>query len=467
MREDNIRQLRDTLQCIRQGARPVNGRWVPLQLDPEQRLKVIFYPEEQVEDVCDAMESAVPEAEPCRFTCQNMDAFALARQREQERPTGHAPFERPVLVLNLANPVYPGGGVRRGARAQEECLCLASTLLPALESPEAAPYYLYNRDLHSSWGSDSALLVPQVEVFRDEYGRYLEQSAVVSVLTCAAPVAYTCHEVLSESEYRLGLYQRIRRILLLAAHWGYTRLVLGAFGCGAFGNDAALVSDLFYQAFVSCLPDHTPLHRLFRQVDFAVLDHSSSGYNYKHFCRNFAQFKFPEPEPAEPAAKAEPAVPVQGARDRRDQVRGCLFGGAVGDALGYPVEFMSRNQILQMFGPGGVSGYALYRNCRAALISDDTQMSLFTAAGLLVNQTRYAQDGTVEWPRHTVAQAYQDWLNTQNAAPGGPFDQRHKGISWLSDVRELFSPRAPGNTCLSALRARRDEPMPRTTSHRR
>ena len=58
--------------------------------------------------------------------------------------------------------------------------------------------------------------------------------------------------------------------------------------------------------------------------------------------------------------------------------RGCLLGGAVGDALGAPVEFWSRSEILRQFGPDGVRDY-IPAYGRIGAITDDTQMSLFTA----------------------------------------------------------------------------------------
>ena len=67
-----------------------------------------------------------------------------------------------------------------------------------------------------------------------------------------------------------------------------------------------------------------------------------------------------------------------------DKIRGCLFGGAVGDALGYPVEFMSEKAIFSQYGDKGIREYKLDPVSGKALISDDTQMTLFTANGLLV-----------------------------------------------------------------------------------
>ncbi len=125
--------------------------------------------------------------------------------------------------------------------------------------------------------------------------------------------------------------------------------------------------------------------------------------------------------------------------------RGCLIGGAIGDALGYPVEFMNVEDIFEKFGPSGITSYQLNRENGLALISDDTQMSLFTANGLLVGQTKTCLRGISAQPRYYVYLAYLDWLETQRGIEHG------KRVSWLSDIQALWSCRAPGATCLDAL----------------
>lgn len=75
----------------------------------------------------------------------------------------------------------------------------------------------------------------------------------------------------------------------------------------------------------------------------------------------------------------------------RDKIRGSLFGGAVGDALGYPVEFLRSSEIFRRYGEKGICDYQLQGG--QALISDDTQMSLFTACGILYGDTRARMRG--------------------------------------------------------------------------
>ena len=122
--------------------------------------------------------------------------------------------------------------------------------------------------------------------------------------------------------------------------------------------------------------------------------------------------------------------------DRQDRYRGCLVGGAAGDALGYAVEFLGEEALFGRYGERGITEFQLYDG--VARISDDTQMTLFTAAGLL-------HDGGD--PVENVWNAYGEWYVTQFHA----YPAAGKNFSGLMDYRELWSPRAPGRTCLSAI----------------
>lgn len=131
-----------------------------------------------------------------------------------------------------------------------------------------------------------------------------------------------------------------------------------------------------------------------------------------------------------------------------DSIRGCLMAGATGDALGYEVEFMGRRAILSRFGEQGITKFTL-DNKGKALISDDTQMTLFTANGMLMGLTRGYMRGIGGRPEEYVDGAYLDWYYTQTG--------KKKEIlindfhyTWLRDLPEMAQCRAPGNTCLQA-----------------
>ncbi len=128
----------------------------------------------------------------------------------------------------------------------------------------------------------------------------------------------------------------------------------------------------------------------------------------------------------------------------QDRCRGSLVGGAVGDALGYEVEFMTLPAILKRFGKHGISDYVLDK-IGIAEFSDDTQMSLFTAEGLLTAIAAGKIYGKDILPY--ITEAYKNWYLTQCYPP------YIKSRSWLSDIKTLWVRRAPGTTCMSALRS--------------
>ena len=136
---------------------------------------------------------------------------------------------------------------------------------------------------------------------------------------------------------------------------------------------------------------------------------------------------------------------------RRDffHFSGCMLGGAVGDALGGPIEFLSLAEIRARFGPAGVSDY-VERNAQGlAEFTDDTQMTLFTVEGLLLARQRGS------WaPTEAISRGYLRWLRTQRARKTGPTGELTRE-GWLLGIDQMWRVKAPGNTCLSALESGR------------
>ena len=131
----------------------------------------------------------------------------------------------------------------------------------------------------------------------------------------------------------------------------------------------------------------------------------------------------------------------------QDKIRGSLIGGAIGDALGYPVEFMSLATIKNKYGKNGITDFELDER-GLAVISDDTQMTLFTANGLMFGVTRWATHSMLADLPNYVLEAYKEWYLTQTKV--NDYSAYH--TCWIRDIKELNVCRAPGNTCLSALR---------------
>ncbi len=145
--------------------------------------------------------------------------------------------------------------------------------------------------------------------------------------------------------------------------------------------------------------------------------------------------------------------------NKKDRFHGCLLGGATGDALGYPVEFMDINEIRRKFGADGITDLVCEDTQGKAIISDDTQMTIFTAEGILWADARGRKRGICSYPS-CVFYSYQRWLYTQTGKVACDdykwILEDDKGPEYKSNlmhVRELFHRRAPGNTCLSALTA--------------
>jgi uncharacterized protein (TIGR02452 family) len=180
-----------------------------------------------------------------------------------------------VVCLVFASAKNPGGGFRNGAQAQEESLARASALYACLTAvPE---FYAFHRQQRDLCYSDRIIYSPAVPVFRDDDGVLLAQPYPLSFLTAAAP---NLNAIVASQHDAAGsvpamLRARASRILQVAAAHRHRRLVLGAWGCGVFGNDPAVVAEAF-----ACLLQ-TPAG--FDQVVFAVHDRQPGTPTYTMF----------------------------------------------------------------------------------------------------------------------------------------------------------------------------------------
>jgi uncharacterized protein (TIGR02452 family) len=165
------------------------------------------------------------------------------------------------LALNFANGTHPGGGFLTGALAQEEALCRSSALYQTLLGDPMYQAHLNRpRPDSTAW----AIYSPDVPIFRADDGSVLEQPWLLSFITCAAPYA----PMIDQPESGDLLQQRIHRVFEIAQAYGYTALILGAWGCGAFYNDTARTARDFRTAL------ETEFEGAFSDVVFAVTDWS-------------------------------------------------------------------------------------------------------------------------------------------------------------------------------------------------
>jgi len=165
------------------------------------------------------------------------------------------------LALNFANGIHPGGGFLNGARAQEEVLCRSSALYHTLLDD---PMYEAHRQNPRPESTDWAILSPDVPVFRKDDGTTLERPWLLSFITCAAPYA----PGVGQPGAGDLLQRRIHRVLAIARAYGYVTLVLGAWGCGAFGNDPERTAADFRSALENAFCG------AFSEVVFAITDWS-------------------------------------------------------------------------------------------------------------------------------------------------------------------------------------------------
>ncbi|MDO7875788.1 TIGR02452 family protein [Hymenobacter sp. ASUV-10] len=173
-----------------------------------------------------------------------------------------------VGCLNFASARNPGGGFLGGSQAQEESLARSSGLYPCLT--QFREMYAHNaRPDSTGLYSDYFIYSPGVPVFRGEAGEWLEQPFTVDFITAPAVNAGALRRNSPEllPQLRPTMQRRLRLVLAAAARHGIANLVLGAWGCGVFGNEPAEVAELFAEA----LADERIRGR-FRRIDFAIFD---------------------------------------------------------------------------------------------------------------------------------------------------------------------------------------------------
>lgn len=208
-----------------------------------------------------------------------------------------------TAVLNFANPIEPGGGVLRGAKAQEENICRSSNLYKSLTSEKASEYYQSNKNILTKnqfnsmfLGTDKVIYSPGVLVLKEDVNyqagflysgneQYVEQPFTVDVLTCAAPFFSGSGYILPDGDLQHVFERRIRNVLEAAIDNEVEVIILGAFGCGAFHNPVNVVADAFREVLLE-----TRYRTAFDKIIFAVKRTDIICPNIEAFERNFASF---------------------------------------------------------------------------------------------------------------------------------------------------------------------------------
>lgn len=211
------------------------------------------------------------------FQVRNETTFAAAKRLvEKCGPES-------VAALNFASAKNPGGGFLGGSQAQEESLARASALYACLIGQMG--YYEANRRAPSCLYTDHLIVSPRVPVFRDDHDRLLEQPWEVTIITAPAPNAGAIrkNEPDAIGDIEATFRRRIENVLAAAVIHDQTALVLGAWGCGVFGNDPQMVARLFGEFLL----DDGVFGKAFDAVVFAVLDRQ--GDTFAAFARAFGE----------------------------------------------------------------------------------------------------------------------------------------------------------------------------------
>jgi uncharacterized protein (TIGR02452 family) len=204
----------------------------------------------------------------------NGTSLAVGRAMVKGSESDVRPF-----VLNFASAKNPGGGFQMGARAQEESLARSSALYACIEGRNM---YFMHRNFADCMYTNAMIYSPDVIVMRDdESGELLSDPWFANFLTAPAPNAKVVLErdPSRKDEVNEVMRARVTRSLATAAAHGNTHLVLGAWGCGVFGNDPKVVADAYHHDLTN------DFEGVFEEVAFAVLDWSED----RHFIRPFVE----------------------------------------------------------------------------------------------------------------------------------------------------------------------------------
>ena len=204
-----------------------------------------------------------------RIVVQNETTLAAAHRLIADHRT---------IALNFASARNPGGGFLSGSEAQEESLARSSSLYTCLDGRSMYPFHQRHGD---TLYTDYVIYSPSVVVFRDDEGKLRETPFTCSFVSAPAPNAGA---VLQQAptrgdELRRALQSRISKVLSVAATQGYDAIILGAWGCGVFKNDPRDVATRFQEALTGSFAG------VFKLVNFAILDPSSSGVVIAPFSR--------------------------------------------------------------------------------------------------------------------------------------------------------------------------------------
>ena len=159
-----------------------------------------------------------------------------------------------IIALDFASAINPGGGYLNGSKAQEESLCRASMLYESLEKQKE--FYNYNKENYNPLNNDRMIYIPNVPIIRNDKLELLDKVEFASFIVSPAPNRRRAYyDGINDDKiiYKV-MDSRIEKILKLAISKNPSVLILGAFGCGVFGNDREVVYDIFEKQIRKIIP---------------------------------------------------------------------------------------------------------------------------------------------------------------------------------------------------------------------
>lgn len=159
-----------------------------------------------------------------------------------------------IIALNFASAINPGGGYLRGSKAQEESLCRASMLYESLK--KQSDFYEFNIENYTPLYNDRMIYVSNVPIIRNDNLELLDNYELASFIVSPAVNKRKAYAIGIRDEKLIVeiMEKRIEKILKLAISKNPTVLILGAFGCGVFGNDREVVYDIFEKCIRKLMP---------------------------------------------------------------------------------------------------------------------------------------------------------------------------------------------------------------------
>lgn len=269
----------ELIKIFEQGYYILDGKKRLLKGNMSDYVHAICYLPDQIPKINGMVSRGINQSKKCRIYVSDEDCFEATIRMKKEG-------EAPIAVLNFSNPYKAGGAVRiHGNVAQEESLCMRSSLICSLESDMGKVYYNFQKEGPLFAATDAILLSPYVEIIKGEMCEFLESSYTCSVVSCAAPQSSPfsgCLEDYTKTEMMQLFVERIYGILSVLAQHEYAKVTLGAFGCGVYCNDPELVAQSFSEAFA-----RIGVNSFFDEICFAIKCNDKKKKNYEVFGRYF------------------------------------------------------------------------------------------------------------------------------------------------------------------------------------